>query len=139
MGALLRDAPPLAFESDRDVQWSVIDPWTGFLADSTYCESMRSPFIPGTAPTNLCHHGAYWDYAWGDLDSLYRVDSLYFADDGEPDTLEVTPAEPESDPELYADPDEPWDEPVEPGPENEEGSADPAEPPVLPSGDEPGG
>jgi hypothetical protein len=104
---------------------------------------MRAPFIPGTAPTNLCHHGAYWDYAWGDLDSLYRIDSLYFADDGEPDTLEVTPAEPEADPELYADPDEPWDEPwdepVEPEPEDEEGSADPAEPPVPPSGDEPGG
>jgi penicillin-binding protein 1B len=143
MGALLRDAPALAFESDRDVQWSVIDPWTGFLADSAYCEAMRAPFIPGTAPTNLCHHGAYWDYAWGDLDSLYRIDSLYFADDGEPDTLEVTPAEPEADPELYADPDEPWDEPwdepVEPEPEDEEGSADPAEPPVPPSGDEPGG
>jgi penicillin-binding protein 1B len=110
MTALLRDAPPLPFPSETQVQYAAIDPWTGMLAD-TACASMDVPFIPGTAPTMLCYEGLDFDSFYGD--SLYG-DSLYF-DDG--DTTDWDPQSVD-EPELYPDPDDPddpgrWDdEPV---------------------------
>ena len=111
MSALLRDDPPLTFASNAEVQYASIDPWTGQLADTAFCESMNVPFIPGTAPTAVCHHGSYWDYAWGNLDSMYTIDSLYYGDteEGDPADDEEEPEEPD----LYADPDAPID-PAEP-------------------------
>jgi membrane peptidoglycan carboxypeptidase len=110
MNALLRDAPALPFASDAEVLYVDIDPWTGMIADSSFCTMMSVPFIPGTAPTALCDHGV--DYGYGgyfDPDSLYDVDSLYFEGD-EPDTA-WTPREDE-DPALYPGPDD-ADEPAD--------------------------
>jgi penicillin-binding protein 1B len=122
MTALLRDAPALAFASDAEVQYAVIDPWTGMLADSS-CTRMEVPFVPGTAPTLPCHHGDWYGYGFGYLDSLYAADSLYFSF-GEDDTLGADPgaegAEPE-DPDLYTDPADSsgWEtDPSEPGPDD---------------------
>ena len=79
--------------------------------DTAFCESMNVPFIPGTAPTAVCHHGSYWDYAWSNLDSMYTIDSLYYGDTEEGDSADDE-EEPE-EPDLYADPDAPID-PAEP-------------------------
>jgi penicillin-binding protein 1B len=121
MSALLRDVPALAFPSDAEVQYATIDPWTGMLADST-CEAMDVPFVPGTAPTVPCLHGADYFYGFGYLDSLDASGLPYF-DDEEADTVGSTTQgewEPE-EPELYPDPGDStdWDlDPGEPGPDD---------------------
>jgi len=118
MKALLRDAPALAFASDAELQYADIDPWTGMLADSS-CARMAVPFIPGTAPTTPCHHGDWYGYGFGYLDSLYAADSLYFAEQGYDSLGLPAPAEAEpDDPDFYADPADTsgWEaDPSEPG------------------------
>jgi penicillin-binding protein 1B len=117
MSALLRDTPALAFASDAEVEYADIDPWTGYLADTTTCESMQVPFLPGSSPTSFCHHGAWLAYPW-DLDSLYAADSSLFGADPA-DTFGRT-----DDPALYPEADDPdwsrdWElEPGEPSPDD---------------------
>ncbi|MEO6461465.1 MAG: transglycosylase domain-containing protein, partial [Candidatus Eisenbacteria bacterium] len=81
MSALLRDVPALAFTSDAEVQYAVIDPWTGQLAGTT-CTAWDVPFIPGTAPTLPCLHGEDV-YGYGYLDSLDAGGLPYFYDEGD--------------------------------------------------------
>ena len=94
--------------------------------NSRCCESMNVPFIPGTAPTAVCHHGSYWDYAWGNLDSMYASDSLYYSDEGESLGAEYDVYdEPDPAPDPAVDSDADGDTPLPP---DEPGPADPADP-----------
>src|SRR5207249_7747109 len=53
---MLAGFPPTPFDTDTQLQWVDIEPWTGLLADSS-CAAMRVPFLPGTAPNTLCGEG----------------------------------------------------------------------------------
>ena len=120
MSALLRDAPAYPFPSDAEVQYAAIEPFTGMLADSS-CAAMEVPFIPGTAPTMLCHQGDDFFYGYGYLDSLDVGGAPYFYDE-EGDSL-GSAAEGDLEPEkpgLYPDPSDSTDgdpDPAEPGPD----------------------
>ncbi|HET7224660.1 MAG TPA: transglycosylase domain-containing protein, partial [Candidatus Eisenbacteria bacterium] len=60
----LTDAyPPTPFASDASLEWHLIDPWTGLLADQGACPGMWVPFLPGTAPTTPCGGAAAWEGA----------------------------------------------------------------------------
>src|SRR5438045_408551 len=50
----LEGFPPTPFASDARLEWRGVDPWTGYLSDSTGCAMMRMPFLPGTAPSITC-------------------------------------------------------------------------------------
>src|SRR5262249_20845990 len=91
------DAPTLAFQSDANVQYVAIDPWSGMLPDSSFCESMMVPFLPGTAPQIYCQGNLFGEEPYDSLDS---PDSVRF-EDQEPETSS-TPPEPEN-PQFYPD------------------------------------
>jgi penicillin-binding protein 1A len=99
MTALLRDAAALAFASDAEVQYVAIDPWSGMLPDSTHCQSMNVPFLPGTAPQVYCSEANAFAEGSYNPDSL-ATDSLRIEGE-EPDTS-ARPPEPEN-PELFPD------------------------------------
>jgi hypothetical protein len=108
MRAMLSGFPPLGFTADARLAWVDIDPWTGYLADSTTVAE-NVPFIPGTEPTHYRIDAGYpgygYDYGYEDLDSLYGGDTAWTAPpwsepedstwDEEPepplDTLEIGP------------------------------------------------
>jgi penicillin-binding protein 1B len=80
--SLLEHFPPTEFESDRGLELAWIDPWDGALAGPKCPSTMRVPFLPGTAPRQVCtrDHTADWQakFAKRAADSLAIVarDSL---------------------------------------------------------------
>ncbi|HYM81927.1 MAG TPA: transglycosylase domain-containing protein [Candidatus Limnocylindria bacterium] len=52
MKRLLAGIPVRSFD-ERTLTFAVIDPWTGLLAGGG-CRPMRVPFLPGTAPREVC-------------------------------------------------------------------------------------
>jgi len=103
MTELLRDAPALAFASDAEVQYVAIDPWSGLLPDSTHCQSMTVPFLPGTAPQAYCGEGGMFGEEPFNADSsLYGPDSLHIEGE-EPETSAVTPEPEPENPGYYPD------------------------------------
>ncbi|HKA23748.1 MAG TPA: transglycosylase domain-containing protein [Candidatus Eisenbacteria bacterium] len=100
MSALLRDAPALAFASDAEVQYVAIDPWSGMLPDSAFCQSMSVPFLPGTAPQIYCSEASRFGEEAYPPDSLYAPDSVSYQS-GEPESAQAPP--PAENPELYPD------------------------------------
>jgi len=103
MTALLRDAPALAFASDAEVQYVAIDPWSGLLPDSTHCQSMMVPFLPGTAPQTYCGEGGmFGEEPFGPDTSYYGPDSLHIQGE-EPESSAVTPEPEPENPDYYPD------------------------------------
>jgi 1A family penicillin-binding protein len=100
MMALLRDAPALPFASDAEVQYVAIDPWSGMLPDSAYCQSMSVPFLPGTAPQVRCSGANAFSEGSANPDSLYGPDSVRVRGEEADSTAPAT--EPEN-PELFPD------------------------------------
>ena len=126
MTRLVGPYPPLPFASDRELEYHLIDPWTGYLAEQGGCQGIRVPFLPGTAPTLPCGPDLpYLDYGEGEayLDSLYRADTL---GTGEPSWDDEEPARPSLPDSLRAPEPEPEPEPEPPpAPEPDTGSGEP--------------
>jgi penicillin-binding protein 1B len=127
MSRLVGDLPPDSFATDRQLEYAVIDPWTGLLADST-CDRMNVPFLYGTAPTMLCSHA--FDYQLASQDS-----SGIPGRDWSRDTTWVDPEQPEPRPT-------PAPEPETPAPSDttvQEGAPTPTPPPHSSGGVTPWG
>jgi len=74
---LLKGVPATEFASDRDLQFTWIDPWSGKVAGSNCPSVMRVAFIPGTQPRDGCalDHTAGWEakFAKRMADSLAAI------------------------------------------------------------------
>ncbi len=98
MGRMLDGFPPIPFETDTQLEWLNIDPWSGFLSDSL-CPSESVPFLPGSGPLASCTEGQFYTYGYESPDSLYGRDTLWFDEPEEPLPVEpIAPWEP-ADPE----------------------------------------
>jgi penicillin-binding protein 1B len=84
--SLLAGYPPTPFAIDASLEWRDIDPWNGYLADST-CTAETTPFLRGTAPISYCSAGNYGVEPLENPDSIY-TDSSWT---GEPDTTGTLP------------------------------------------------
>ena len=78
MNRMLAGFPPTPFETDTQVQWTNVDPWSGFLADSL-CPSEAMPFLPGTGPVATCTAGQIQPWEYENAESLYTADSSWTA------------------------------------------------------------
>jgi hypothetical protein len=98
MQRLVGAFPPTPFASDLEVEYHAIDPWTGALADSGGCPSMRVPFLRGTEPFVLC--GAEpdtMDYGYDEsLDSMYVADTLSTPEGEHPEEADTLATPPDS-------------------------------------------
>jgi len=84
--SLLAGYPPTPFAIDASLEWRDIDPWNGYLADST-CTAETTPFLRGTAPISYCSAGNYGVEPLENPDSIY-ADSSW---NGQPDTTGTLP------------------------------------------------
>jgi penicillin-binding protein 1B len=98
--SLLAGFPPTPFAIDASLEWRDIDPWNGYLADST-CIAETTPFLRGTAPISYCSAGNYGVEPLENPDSLY-ADSTWMT---APDTFGVAPADTATIEEPEAPPD----------------------------------
>ena len=87
MGQMLQGFPPTPFETDTQLQWLGVEPWSGFLSDSL-CPAENMPFLPGTGPVASCAAGQPQPWEYENAESLYTSDSTW-----------VTPEEPSQRPE----------------------------------------
>jgi len=78
MNRMLAGFPPTPFETDTQVQWTNVDPWSGFLADSL-CPSETMPFLAGTGPVATCTAGQIQPWEYENAESLYTADSSWTA------------------------------------------------------------
>jgi penicillin-binding protein 1B len=81
MNRMLDGFPKTPFETDTEVQWTNVDPWSGFLADSL-CPSEAMPFLPGTGPVATCTSGQMQPWEYQNSESLYTADSSWTAPEG---------------------------------------------------------
>jgi penicillin-binding protein 1B len=115
VGRMIGDFPRRPFASDAMLEYRLVDPWTGYLAEEGGCPAMRMPFLPGSAPAILCGweadtlgtayddslgSAAVWDTTYSDRDGRPLVgpqDTTVFEGPGapepesEPDTTEAEP------------------------------------------------
>jgi penicillin-binding protein 2D len=90
MNRMLDGFPPIPFETDTEVQWTNVDPWSGFLADSL-CPSETMPFLPGTSPVATCAAGRMQPWEYENAESLYTADSSWIVPE------EAAPVQPARD------------------------------------------
>ena len=76
MGRMLQGFPPTPFETDNELQWLAVEPWSGFLSDSL-CPTESMPFLPGTGPVATCSEGQVQPWEYENPESLYAADSTW--------------------------------------------------------------
>jgi penicillin-binding protein 1B len=78
VGTMLAGFPATPFETDTQLQWIDVEPWSGFLADSL-CASESIPFLPGTGPLAHCGESSFamYPYQYENPESLYASDTAW--------------------------------------------------------------